>query len=232
VILPLVRGLRVAAGVLEASGATNAIRDAPNDLEGAYDFISSFAYGDIRPRPIQIRSEFAELLGSLAAVSPRRVLEIGTGTGGTLFLFTRAAAADATLVTVDLPGGRFGGGFPRSQNRFLRSFAHDRQTVQLVRGDSHSPLTASRVKAIVPDVDFLFIDGDHTYEGVSLDWSMYSPLVRPGGLVALHDIVEGPHDRVGGVPRFWSELRRAHPDAFEYVEDNGQGGYGIGVVQR
>jgi hypothetical protein len=30
-------------------------------------------------------------------------------------------------------------------------------------------------------VDFLFIDGDHTYEGVKKDFEMYSPLVRREG---------------------------------------------------
>jgi predicted O-methyltransferase YrrM len=232
VILPFVRGLRAAANLIEATGATAAIRDAPDDVEGAYDFITSFAYGEVRPRPIQVRNEFSGLLEILRADPPRRVLEIGTGTGGTLFLLTRVAVANATLVTVDIPGGEFGGGFPRSQTRFLRSFAREQQTISLVRGDSHSPATAAKVKAIVGDVDFLFIDGDHTYDGVSLDWSMYSPLVRAGGLIAFHDIVDGPADRVGGVPRFWSELKSSVPDAREVVEDESQGGYGIGIVRR
>jgi predicted O-methyltransferase YrrM len=41
-------------------------------------------------------------------------------------------------------------------------------------------------------LDFLFIDGDHTYEGVKQDFEMYTPLVRKGGLVAMHDIVPPP----------------------------------------
>jgi len=32
-------------------------------------------------------------------------------------------------------------------------------------------------------VDFLFIDGDHSYEGVKKDFEMYSSLVRKGGVV-------------------------------------------------
>jgi predicted O-methyltransferase YrrM len=38
--------------------------------------------------------------------------------------------------------------------------------------------------------DFLFIDGDHTYQGVKQDFQMYSPLVKKGGIVAFHDIVK------------------------------------------
>jgi len=52
------------------------------------------------------------------------------------------------------------------------------------------------------ELNFLFIDGDHTYEGVRKNFEMYSPLVRRGGIVAFHDIVPRPPENVGGVPRF------------------------------
>jgi len=45
-------------------------------------------------------------------------------------------------------------------------------------------------------LDFLFIDGDHTYEGVKRDFEMYSPLVRNGGIIAFHDIVKHPPETV------------------------------------
>jgi len=36
-------------------------------------------------------------------------------------------------------------------------------------------------------IDFLFIDGDHSIEGVQSDWNTFSPFVRSGGYVAFHD---------------------------------------------
>ena len=36
-------------------------------------------------------------------------------------------------------------------------------------------------------IDFMFIDGDHSYEGIKTDWILWSPLVRCGGIIALHD---------------------------------------------
>lgn len=39
---------------------------------------------------------------------------------------------------------------------------------------------------------------------------MYSPLVQRGGIIAFHDIVPGPPELVGGVPKFWSELKQEY----------------------
>jgi len=36
-------------------------------------------------------------------------------------------------------------------------------------------------------VDFLFVDAGHTYEAVRQDWLDWSPKIRLGGFVALHD---------------------------------------------
>lgn len=36
-------------------------------------------------------------------------------------------------------------------------------------------------------LDFVFIDGDHTYEAVKIDFEMYFKKVRHGGLIFLHD---------------------------------------------
>ena len=54
-------------------------------------------------------------------------------------------------------------------------------------------LTALKVQKILYKrvIDFLFIDGDHTYEGVKRDFEMCSLLVRKGGIIAFLDTV--PH---------------------------------------
>ena len=50
--------------------------------------------------------------------------------------------------------------------------------------DSHNQ-TPDHVKPA--SLDFLFIDGDHSYEGVVKDAELWRPLVKPGGLIAYHD---------------------------------------------
>jgi len=36
-------------------------------------------------------------------------------------------------------------------------------------------------------IDFLFIDGDHSYAGIKLDCDLWLPKLKKGGIVALHD---------------------------------------------
>jgi predicted O-methyltransferase YrrM len=169
----------------------------------------------------------------LARQPPTRIVEIGTFHGGTLWAWCRVATRDAHLVTVDLPGGPFGGGGYDPST--LQAHGQRGQTITLVEGDSHAPETLATVeRAVGGPVDFLFIDGDHHHEGVSSDYAMYSPLVRKEGLIAFHDIVPGLEEYVGGVPRFWRELTTGVKR--EIVDDIGSGGphidgYGIGLVE-
>ena len=43
-------------------------------------------------------------------------------------------------------------------------------------------------------INFLFIDGDHSAGGVQADITKYTPFLRPGGCVFLHDYVDVPED--------------------------------------
>jgi len=202
-----------------------------DDIYDALDFAFSFQAFGVSIKPIQVRYKIAKLLEVVAELKPKVVLEIGTAGGDTLFLFTRVADPEAKIISVDLPGGPFGGGYPRWKIPLYKSFSKGGQRIYLVRGDSHDPRTLEEVKRILGDekVDFLFIDGDHTYEGVKKDFEMYSPLVRERGIVAFHDIVPGSPENVGGVPKFWDEIKMRY-EYLEVVKNWHQGGYGIGII--
>jgi predicted O-methyltransferase YrrM len=183
-------------------------------------------------RPLQKRSEALELFGLVNSLRPNAICEIGTAGGGTAFLFTRSAAANAMLISVDIA-------FDYSRRVAIRQFAENQQTLFCLQGDSHTTDTVRTVASLLHDrqLDVLFIDGDHTYEGVSTDFELYRPLVRKGGLIIFHDIV--PDFRTkhgsdtlafsGGVPQFWEELK-LHYAHREIVEDANQDGYGIGIL--
>jgi predicted O-methyltransferase YrrM len=182
---------------------------------------------------MQIHSEISALLEILKTRKPERVLEIGTARGGTFFLLTRVASADAQLITVDLPNGPFGADSYPWRTALVRSLGRERQEIHVLRADSQRMETLDRVKELLcgKTLDFLFIDGDHRYEGVKTDFASYAPLVRTGGLIALHDIVPGEEKYVGDVPDFWREMKQGRR-AREFVESWEQGGYGIGLLEK
>jgi len=205
-------------------------------VDFAYQFkvgspIGRFSLFNLQITPIQVKEEIIHLLELLRVREPRVLMEIGTALGGTLFLFCQIARNDATIISIDLPHGRFGGGYPSWKTPLYKAFAKTGQQIHLLRADSHSSETLHMVEEILEGrkLDFLFIDGDHTYEGVKKDFEMYQPLVVKGGMIALHDIVPGPPEKVGGVPKFWSELKTRF-NFIEIVKDWNQGGYGIGVL--
>ena len=81
-------------------------------------------------------------------------------------------------------------------------------------------------------IDLIFIDGDHSYEGVKRDWELFSPFVRPFGGVIFHDTLWdlNPDPRFYradmGVPRFVEELRRQGYPVITLDRD-----FGVSLVQ-
>lgn len=59
-------------------------------------------------------------------------------------------------------------------------------------------------------LDVLFIDGDHSYEGVKADWETYRPLLGPGSIVVFHD-----SGWAEGVQRVIEEDAMPHMGSFE-----------------
>lgn len=179
----------------------------------------------------QVRTEFLQMFEHVKAQNPSVILEIGTAKGATLLGWCRMASRK--VVSVDLPGGIHGGGYPKAKRRLYRQFVADRPDValHLIQADSHLAATRERAEqALAGDkIDVLFIDGDHTYEGVKADFELWSPLVRPGGLVIFHDIL--PHKHVAGceVDKLWAELKTRFA-TIEFVENADQGWAGIGVL--
>jgi predicted O-methyltransferase YrrM len=177
--------------------------------------------------PLQIRSELLSLANEIAGIRPRNALEIGSYLGGTLFLLCRLADPDARIMSLDLHRGNFGG----ARKLIYYSFLIGRQRLHVVTGDSHSALTFSKVvqKIGAAKLDFLFIDGDHSYEGVKKDFEMYSSLVRPGGVIAFHDIVAHPPEAQCHVKEFWDLVKQRYRYK-EIIDGPQQQWAGIGVL--
>ncbi|MGC1424020.1 MAG: class I SAM-dependent methyltransferase [Terracidiphilus sp.] len=177
----------------------------------------------------QIRSEFLELAKMVKAQQCKYIMEIGTYRGGTLFVFSQLADPHATVISLDFHFSFLGKVYGALQKPLLRKFVRNGKSLFLLRQDSHLPETEQVVRDILKDneLDFLFIDGDHTYEGVRADFTMYSPLVREGGLIAFHDIAESGGSRE--VHRLWEELKPNYRHS-EFIHKTGSGAMGIGVL--
>jgi predicted O-methyltransferase YrrM len=187
----------------------------------------------LRHGAIQHVDELTTFAKIVRARQPRRILEIGTAQGGMFWLLCRLAAPDCVLISLDLPSDdRFSGGNPQTLN--LPAMKCAGQTVHSILGNSHSPEMPDRVGKFLNGelLDLLFIDGDHTYAGVRSDYLMYQPLVRPGGLIAFHDIVKTPW--VGcEVDRFWAELMQDHELNPRTIIGHFRSHWGgIGLVER
>ncbi|MGD0743610.1 MAG: class I SAM-dependent methyltransferase, partial [Verrucomicrobiota bacterium] len=200
-----------------------------DSIEKLVDFTYSAAFGLIQPG--QVRSEILQLAGLVQKHQPRTVVEIGTARGGTLFIWSKLAHPEAVIASIDLPGGIHGGGYPLWKTFLYRRFAGRNQRVCLIRANSQSPGTVQKLKSVIGSrkIDFLFIDGDHTYDGVRADFQNYSPLVSPNGMIAFHDVCFHSLTSDCRVDVFWREIRNKYRHV-EFIKDSNQGWAGIGVL--
>lgn len=180
-------------------------------------------------------SELTPLVRLLKSKRLDTVVEIGTARGGTFALWCALAQPDAVLVSIDLPGGTHGGGYSEQDAERFKTFARRQQQVHFLRADSHAETTRDALATILDgrEVDFLMIDGDHTYEGVASDYRMYSRFVVDGGLIAFHDILPHPQVPDCEVDRLWAELNVSgeHVEFTDAEDDRGWGQWGgIGVL--
>lgn len=169
----------------------------------------------------QLMDEFEPFVQLVASHRPRNVLEIGVRRGGTAAVWHTLSTG--VVVGIDLPSD-----FSRERKQLLEA---EYPRMKIVLGDSHDIKTCNDACYRIfyqRQVDLLFIDGDHSYDGCKLDYQMYSPLVRPGGLIAFHDIVDTPFMRSvdNDVWRFWGELQG---DKREFVAGGDWGGIGVVV---
>jgi predicted O-methyltransferase YrrM len=197
------------------------------ELQTRHDF---FSFGRKVFRLVQNEPEITGLLDLIETIHPTVICEIGTRTCGTSFLLSQAIPGVQTFIGLDL--------YVANWEKF-RLFARPGQEIHSIQGSSYADETVQKVKTILSGrpIDMLFIDGDHSYEGAKKDFQRYHSLVRDGGLIALHDIVQDHKTRFGadtpgysgGVPTLWGKLKAAYP-FHEFIDNPEQDGMGIGAI--
>ena len=176
---------------------------------------------------LECPQNMGELGPMLALVRGKHsVLEIGSNFGGTFRRMGAELAPNSLMVSVDLPVDSTPkflnpvGTLKLNCQKLADTYGH---RVELLIADSHDQETVDKVRSFGP-YDFVFIDGDHSYDGVKADWTNYGPM---GKVIGFHDIA-GP---VEGCVKFWQELKAAKLfNTEEFVFPNS--GMGIGIVHR
>jgi predicted O-methyltransferase YrrM len=151
--------------------------------------------GLIPPRLMHTREE-ADLLAELAA-GRRTAVEIGVYEGSSALVLVGALPVDAVLHLIDpfvdsrgLAAGWRGSAW--ATRRVLERAVRERGGPTL---RWHVERSQDAGRRWAEPVDLVFVDGDHALEACRLDWELFGPWVKPGGIVVFHDARMG---RPGG----------------------------------
>lgn len=164
----------------------------------------------------QVPAQLAEALVHLSSLGVRSMLEVGTCSGWTTTFVCAYLVRFGlrTLHTLDL--ARYASLLDEGLRGVWAAF--DLPVRRTLLADDGVPLDPDEGR-----YDLVFIDGLHTYEGVSFDFAQYAPRAR---LVMFHDIQDA---HCPDVVRFWSEVRASGAPVVEFT--GGQSGLmGIGLV--
>lgn len=173
-------------------------------------------------KTIQNYYEVSRLCERLDKLKPKTIVEIGVENGGSMAIWSEFATDDALYIGVDI-----------NIHVLKNKFQSRNQTIKFIIGDTLLDKTFNKLKDALEgrEVDFLFIDGGHEYDMVKNDFQRFTPLVRKGGIIALHDVNGNLNmDGCEGVRLFWKELKETGIETEEFVNTGGKISYGIGVI--
>lgn len=108
-------------------------------------------------------------------------VEIGCYTGGSACLMLQRP--NTKVISIDL-------GYPIPQSTTqdnVKKLNNYNNSYNYLEGNSQSSEMVNRLKELTNEVDILFIDGDHSYQGVINDFLLYEGLVKPKGYIIFDD---------------------------------------------
>ena len=157
-------------------------------------------------------------------------LEIGSYAGGTTVLLAQYCDH---VVAIDLNDPLVG----CDNIQYIIGDSGDMKTLEAAKAARHHKNISydRKLQGPIKGYDLLFIDGDHSVEGCIRDYEMYSPLVKPGGIIAFHDIISSDHHRDVGcnVDKVWFMVKKeAEEKGWETREIIGGEDFwgGIGII--
>ncbi|KKM64057.1 hypothetical protein LCGC14_1505190 [marine sediment metagenome] len=167
----------------------------------------------------QIIPEWTWFLEQIEKTKPKVIIEIGMASGASslcLSYFTEH------LISID-------SSVPRNQDVFHNIKQNCK--FDFVSGNSNEKKTISKVINFLngKEVDVLFIDGDHSYDGAKEDFNRYKKLVKPGGIIGIHDIAISKYHIKNGcyVFQLWNKIKKQYPSCCSEKAIKYWGGIGL-----
>lgn len=160
----------------------------PSSIDGFEDLTSLFTNNFLNRGIIsQDIDEAAYIFRLVRSLKSLNALEIGRYRGGSTFLISAAMDNDSHLLSID--------NWTKLELKEM-GIQRDNELLKALEGSG----LKERVELVVADsatfsfdsyfFDFVFLDGDHTYEGVSKDYNNVRYRIKPGGHLLFHDGVQ------------------------------------------
>jgi predicted O-methyltransferase YrrM len=174
----------------------------------------------------------SKILALIDQHRPKTCVELGTWQGASAVPVARSIARwGGILACVDTWSGQLnedGGSLPDKAPVMLLSCA--RRIVEAgisanVRLIPAMTLDAARVWS--EPIDFLYIDADHSYDGVTADLEAWVPHVKPGGLIVGDDYGNAIYP---GVQRAWDEFEARSGIAFTRFQSDPPAAEGVQLI--
>jgi predicted O-methyltransferase YrrM len=132
---------------------------------------------------------YGRFLYALAkTLQPQRIVEIGTLAGGTAIGWARAITENKKGFLTCIDNNSYGRNiYPTITKENILATGLSEDKFSLLDGDSGGILKKISVD-LKGTVDIFLVDADHTYEGALSDIKNGLPMVKPGGLILVHDV--------------------------------------------
>lgn len=146
--------------------------DAHNRLQAALmdARLAPYVSGSTEPWTVSV------LCGLIHVMRPRIILELGTFEGLTTLAIANVLSPTQHLVSVE---------HDETRAAKARALVGARANVQIIQHDAIAFLKRTQDAMY----DFAFVDDDHAYEHVKEEIALLHRVVRPGGLITMHDVI-------------------------------------------
>jgi predicted O-methyltransferase YrrM len=165
---------------------------------------------------VQVYEEILNLAYWVKGFQPHNILEIGFK-GSTFHILSKLSTGKKVAMDIEDAGRSVWSHYMMYDEEF-----------KLFIGNSQTEEMKNKVKEFCPMFDLIFIDADHSYNGVKKDFELYKELLSPRGAILFHDIdPDSPlrgnwRPKTDDVCQFWNDLNEGSKTNLITAKSNGK----------